>query len=177
MLIHFLYAYSRESVIRFQSTHSTGMPPIFHADGIYTQNYCYGFIKRQRFISHSNGAPFQSFASNPSLKLALRSCLQSDPAAPSCLQTQVVNMSACNVFPVSEDHQSPSVRRTFSISPFGFIPMRILLLWLHKGEQLLENGFGVSLLTSFPASFRKLTSTSQTLHSFTDLGVSVFWCY
>lgn len=31
-----------------------------------------------------------------------------------------------------------SVWRTFSISLFGFIPMRILLLWLHKGEQLLE---------------------------------------
>ena len=100
MLIHFLRAYSRESVIRFQSTHSTGMPPIFHADGIYTRNHCYGFIKKQRFSSHRNGVPFQSFASNPSLKLTLRLvALQSDPAVPSCLQMQVINMSACKAFP------------------------------------------------------------------------------
>ena len=124
MLIHFLHAYSRESVIRFHSTHFPGMPPIFHADGIYTRNYCYGFIKKQRFSSHRNGAPFQSFVSNPSLKLALRFvALQSDPAAPSCLQMQVINMSALQGIPISEDHQSPLFREPFLSAFLG------LYLW------------------------------------------------
>ena len=40
-----------------------------------------------------------------------------------------------------------AVRRAFSISLFGFIPMRILRLRLHRGEQLLEMAlFGVSLV-------------------------------
>ena len=55
---------------------------------------------KQRFISHSNGAPMQSSVSNSSRKLALRlTILQSDPTGPSCLQMQVINMSACNAFP------------------------------------------------------------------------------
>ena len=154
MLIHFLYAYSRESVIRFQSTHSTGTPPIFHADGIYTWNYCYGFIKKQRFISHSNGAPFQSFASNPSLKLALRlAALQSDPSAPCCLQMQVINMSACNAFPSLGIINRLCLENLF-YQPFWVYTYEDITSVDAQRRTITWNGFGVSLI-SFSASFQE----------------------
>ena len=154
MLIHFLHAYSRESVIRFHSTHFPGMPPIFHADGIYTRNYCYGFIKKQRFRSHRNGAPFQSFVSNPSLKLALRLvALQSDPAAPSCLQMQVINMSACKAFPSLRTINRRCSENLF-YQPFWVYTYGDVISVVAQRRTITWNGFGVSLV-SFLASFQE----------------------